>query len=86
MKNREKLMEYDRQYRKKNPEKVSAYMRKWRKKNKEKVLSYTNKWKQENPEKAREYMRTHSLKIRAARIAERKQFYIDNPSLDRRAK
>jgi hypothetical protein len=64
--------------------------RKWRMKNLEKARAITRKWRQENPEKkrkySREYLRKYRLKTRAARIAERKQFYLDNPSLDRRAK
>ena len=49
-----------------------------------KGLERARKWQADNPDKQKGFMRKYHAKKRAAKIAERKQFYLDNPAQDRR--
>lgn len=53
--NKQKLLDYHRQYQKKNREKVNAYVKKYRDNNKEKEKERNRKYREENKDKMREY-------------------------------
>ena len=84
-KNREKLNEQAKEYRKNNPEKIKEIKRRYYEKNKEKVLKrqreYMKKWRKKNPEKCRAYATKWRTKNAERLSLAREQKYLSSQSL-----
>ena len=96
-KNKEKMLERSRQYRKEHPEKWVQYRRNAKEKrsmgldyyqryyqrNKEKLAEYAQRWKEAHPEKIKEYQRRYREKKKALGMDRSKEVQKPQPNIDK---
>ena len=76
--NKEKAIQYQKEWNKKNKEKVKQNRKEWNKKNKEKVKQYQKEWRKNNKEKAKQYQKERYENNKEKAIQRSKEWYENN--------
>lgn len=96
-KNKEKILERSRRYRKEHPEKWVqyhknanekrslglGYYQRYYQRNKKKLTDYATRWREAHPDKMKEYQRRHREKMKALGLPLRKKAQKHQPDIDK---
>jgi hypothetical protein len=77
-KDKEKLKQYQKEYREKNKEKLKEYQKEYTETNKDKLLEKSKIWYENNKEKKKEYDKSHREENRETINEQRKKYYEEN--------